>query len=832
MTATLEPTITAADVTAAAWAWHSAGYAVVPIKANGEKRPDGKWKQYQYEQPTDRQMQEWFGGQRRTGLGLVCGAVSGGLEMFELEGRCVADGAREKLVPALKAAGVFDVWKRLINGGGYAEWSPTGGLHLLYRLTDREVPGNTPVAQRPAREDELTADELEIRRKNPSKVFRRVLAETRGEGGFVVVAPSHGTTHGSGLPWSFAGSAQPGQVPTITWDERVALFAVVHAVLDEMPAPEPPRPRTPRQRDDIGDRPGDLWAAQTDWPDVLGPHGWQHVYQRGDMDYWRRPGKNLGWSARTGGRHDGLYVWTTSSEFPAEVHISKFRAFAILNHGGNDSDAASELRRLGFGNDRSRPVAANPAPAPVAVAQPEPPPPVDDSDTKPTELVRLPNLPQSFWEARPQLGKIRDAAYHVGYSADAVLGAVLARGSAMAHHKLVFDFGRGAGSLNLFVNLLGPSGFGKTKAVEVAQELILPPSFLAHVNGEVDQERFKDSVGLGTGEGMSEVFMGVIDRETGEIHRSGPNKGDPKTEKVRAQVRHNAFFYIDEGETLSKMMRERQGAIIAPTIRTAWVGGTLGQTNAREETTRLIPKRSYSLGMVIGYQPDVAQDLLADSGPGTPQRFLWLSAVDPHVTDEAPDLPAPFRLPLCDGNRQPVTGTITCYPDLRAQLRREHLAKVRGEAIVAELDAHASLMKCKVAALLAILDDRKHVTEDDWALAGVVWETSCAIRDRLIEFGKQKAAQDHEQRTAVYVDREVRAHAAKREADSNVERIARWIGRRIHEGGSATKGATRKAAAGRDKPLFEPALLHAVQQGWVVVADDDRELMPGDARPV
>ena len=367
----MEPVVTGADVTAAAWAWHHAGYTVLPVKADGSKTPDVPgWRQYQHEQPAERQIEAWFGSRRRPGLGLVPGAVSGGLEMFELEGRCVADGAREKLVPALKAAGVFDVWKRLINGGGYAELTPTGGLHLLYRLTDREVPGNTKVAQRPAREDELTPDEREILRKQPGKVFRRVLAETRGEGGFVVVAPSYGATHGTGLPWVFARNARPGQVPTLTWDERVALFAVVYAVLDEMPEQQPAQPRAPRQRDDNGDRPGDIWAAHTAWADVLTPHGWRHVYSRGDMDYWRRPGKNMGWSARTGGTHDGLYVWTTSSEFPTEVNVSKFRAFAILNHGGNDSAAASELRRLGYAAARPQ---AKPRRAEPTTTEPEPP---------------------------------------------------------------------------------------------------------------------------------------------------------------------------------------------------------------------------------------------------------------------------------------------------------------------------------------------------------------------------------------------------------------------------------------------------------------------------
>lgn len=380
MTATLhEPTtdsFTAEHVREAARRWHSAGFCVLPVKADGSKQPDlATWTRYQHEQPNPQQMRAWFDGTGRTGLGIVCGAISGGLEMFELEGRAVSDGARDRLVPAIKAANVLGVWQRLTRGG-YAEWTPSGGLHLLYRIADHDVPRNAKIAQRPARPDELTDRERAILATKPDKVFTRVLAETRGERGFVVVAPSFGPTHDTRLPWSFSGNSAPGVVPTITWDERNALFAAVHAVLDEMPEETPPAARTPRPRDDNdGERPGDAWARATDWSDILTPHGWKHIHRQGDMDYWRRPGddKKVGWSARTGGQYDGLYVWSTSTEFPTEVSITKFRAYAILNHGGDDRTTASELRRLGYGSRTERPTAqvSEPVTAAPSAGQPE-----------------------------------------------------------------------------------------------------------------------------------------------------------------------------------------------------------------------------------------------------------------------------------------------------------------------------------------------------------------------------------------------------------------------------------------------------------------------------
>lgn len=349
--------LTADDIRAAAYQWHAEGFSVLPVVEDGRKCPDvGKWTQYQREQPTAQQLGEWYNGTGRTGVGLVTGAISGNIEMFELEGRAVNEGARDRILPALKAAGVHEVWQQLVRG--YAEHSPSGGIHFIYRIDGHEVPGNTKVASRPKRPEELTAADHELLARYPDKVIPFVLAETRGEGGFVVIAPSYGKTHDSGRPWLVSKNSQPGKVTTITWDQRVALFSAIQAVLDEMPEVEPPKPRVPVQpTSDGSERPGDAYTKQTSWAQILEPHGWRLIWQRGDMDFWRRPGddKRIGWSARTGGTHDGLWVWSTSTVFPTEVSITKFRAYAILEHGGDDRNAAAQLRKDGYGGSRTNP---------------------------------------------------------------------------------------------------------------------------------------------------------------------------------------------------------------------------------------------------------------------------------------------------------------------------------------------------------------------------------------------------------------------------------------------------------------------------------------------
>jgi hypothetical protein len=446
------------------------------------------------------------------------------------------------------------------------------------------------------------------------------------------------------------------------------------------------------------------------------------------------------------------------------------------------------------------------------------------------DTVPLANLPEEFWGSRQIFKDIRQAAHATMNSADAVLGSVIARGSAMIHHEVRFDSGRGpTGCMNLFVSLVAKSGVGKSTAVACADELIQVPSYLARLDGSADPEKFKDGVGLGTGEGLAEAYMGTATRDGSKVDR----KGEPVPETYRTQVRNNAFLYLDEGQTLTKMMKERMGTTIGATIRTAWGGGALGQANAQETTTRFVARNSYCMGMVVGYQPSVAQDLLADGGPGTPQRFLWLSAIDPNIPEEALHLPPPFKLPFENPDGTPRRGVIQFPEHLKRQLRREHLAKVRGDAAVDELDSHEPLMLCKLAAELCYWDMRWMVSDDDWELAKLIWRVSCSTRDRLIEFGRQEAARKNEEKLAAKVNEVEAASLATREVDATIDRVARLITRRVRASEEPVMRYKLKKNIGSDnKKFFDAALLHAKQMQWVTADEDDAHLLPGTAAPV
>ncbi|MFB9432781.1 phage/plasmid primase, P4 family [Streptoalloteichus tenebrarius] len=351
----------------AALDWYDAGCSVVRVATDGTKAPAGQWKEYQRRRPGRDQVVTWF-ADGHPGIGVVCGPVSGGLEMLELEGRAVSEGLVLALREHVEGAGHAELWQRIATG--YTETSPSGGLHILYRVDGGLVDGNTKLAERPARDDELTHDDhglLATKGKRP----RRTLLETRGRGGFVVVAPSHGPVHPTGRAWRTV-TGTPATIPTITPDERDVLHAAARA-LDQLPPPPPipdPVPLDPDHRRG-GTPPGEDFNQRATWNQILEPHGWRVAYQQGTRTYWTRPGKAHGVSAVTGGDHgDYLYVWTTSTELPAETALSKWRTYALLNHDGDWSAAAGVLRRQGYGTPAPEPARPVLAPLPTITATP------------------------------------------------------------------------------------------------------------------------------------------------------------------------------------------------------------------------------------------------------------------------------------------------------------------------------------------------------------------------------------------------------------------------------------------------------------------------------
>jgi CheY-like chemotaxis protein len=299
-----------------------AGISVVPPRQDGTKAPLGSWRTFQERLPYLDELDDWYRAEQNQGIGVVCGAVSGNLEALDFD----RHSAYEEFVDRARETGLSELVDRI--EAGYLEKTPKG-RHWLWRCS--EISGNTKLANNEDQE---------------------VLIETRGEGGYVILAPSSGSIHPSGEPYELL-SGSIDTISAITPEERESLLDLARS-FDYI-----------AQRADLRGletdfRPGDHFNAETTWSALLVPEGWQEIYTRNTITYWRRPGKTIGISASSGlGDADLFYVFTTSTIFDGNAAYSKFGAYALLHHHGDYSAAAAALRADGFG-----------APTPIPLADP------------------------------------------------------------------------------------------------------------------------------------------------------------------------------------------------------------------------------------------------------------------------------------------------------------------------------------------------------------------------------------------------------------------------------------------------------------------------------
>ncbi|MBZ6250362.1 hypothetical protein KVH27_18500 [Streptomyces olivaceus] len=457
-------------------------------------------------------------------------------------------------------------------------------------------------------------------------------------------------------------------------------------------------------------------------------------------------------------------------------------------------------------------------PAPAADDQPGPPPG---------------QIPEEFYAARAELQHIRQAGHSRSRSGDVALLATLVRLSSLVSHRIRADTGiAGYASLNLFGGVVGPSGIGKSTGVEVADRLLPAPQ-------ELD---FRDGLPVGSGEGLAEVFMGTVDEATGETRKGKGGTETPVTIAVRKQVRHNAFFYVDEGATITRLMKERSGSTLGETLRSAAVGQTLGQTNASKDTSRYIPSGSYSMGLLVGFQPETAAPLFEEVAEGTPQRFVWVQVLDPSIPDHQPPWPGELHAwreaaTAAPGNEASRFVLVSFDESIKAELRAADLAKVRGEVDVSDqnpLDSQAPVMRVKLASLLAILSGRRHVTPEDWRLALLLWEASCGTRDAVLSYSAAQRKAEQEKRTTARIEEEVRVDHAKqvaeeRRTDRATEKVALRVSAHVHAKGPLPRSELRKRVAGREKRLLADAYTYALLREWLV--EGDGKFAPGPVPP-
>jgi len=289
--------------------YRDAGLSVIPLRLDGSKAPTLKsWQPYQQKLATDEELDQWFANE--AGIGMVGGAVSGGLEIVDFD-----DGS------------LFPPWRKMVaaivDRLPVVE-TPSGGWHVLFRCN--EIGGNTKIAMDPSRK-------------------KQTLIETRGEGGYIAAEGSPCATHATGLPYvQYSGPALP-EVPRITPSERRQLWAAARTFDRAELAKEILRKQA---RQLVMVAPTGVhpviaaFCLRTTWHDILEPHSWT----TNDGITWTRPGKTFGTSARVVTAKDGSDVLTMFSAncgalSPTGSHKSfnKFSAWTALYFRGDNRAA-------------------------------------------------------------------------------------------------------------------------------------------------------------------------------------------------------------------------------------------------------------------------------------------------------------------------------------------------------------------------------------------------------------------------------------------------------------------------------------------------------------
>lgn len=379
-----------------------------------------------------------------------------------------------------------------------------------------------------------------------------------------------------------------------------------------------------------------------------------------------------------------------------------------------------------------------------------------EDDPWPTEAPDdTPPEAAGFWDAHPALGLIEQYARSKYVAPWAVLGSVLARVVAATEPNIQLPATIGdAASLNLFVALVGRSGGGKDAAAGVAKRLL----DVRHGRDPLHT----DTIPLGSGEGMSHIYMKpppklASRKKTQDDDSEFIGLAAPPDQPI--QYRTRALVTIAEIDTLGAL-GQRNGSTVGGQLRQAWSGQQLGFQYSDALKRMIVPEHSYRMCIIAGVQPGRAGALLDEADGGTPQRFLWLPAVDRTITRDAPPTPAPVEW------QPPIyTGQVVYIKECQTAIDMVIDAAVdRSNEKVDALDGHALLTRLKVAAALAMLmGDRPQrqveITEQDWELSGVLMavsdRTRANVQKHLAETAKAentKKALAEARRTIVIAD--------------------------------------------------------------------------------
>lgn len=537
--------------------------------------------------------------------------------------------------------------------------------------------------------------------------------DTRGDGGYVVLPDSVFIDTETGEIGSYVAtpnnvwSIEAGTFPDWVleaWKAGPAIERIVFASRASLTSG--------------GDDPMTWMKHNLDWQAELAEDGFMVWQVAGEEVRFTRPGKNKGNSLSL--HHDGVsgVAVVFSDECPDWMtklgcgqptkggfwSLNGFQYYAAKYHGGDIQEAMSVIRREMM---PAPPIASADRPAPTGLVEPE---------RKPSTLIH----PPEFWLQLPLLTLLRDAAWSMGASPDAMLLAWLTHFATAipAGYRLPPIIGDD-GTFDLLSVLVGDSGAKKSSVMRRTERL----------TPLAQRKDLQVGLDIGSGEGIIEAFYDMLPEDP----------DDPKSKKEKRRAYAGLNFKVDEGKLINDLSH-RQGTTHTSRLCSAWSGSTLSTTNASAERKRRIDEFTYRITAVICAQPAYAVAYLhGDSAlQGFAQRLLWAWCHDPSKPEPGmrPEWPG-----VLDIQVPPGVGLayIDCAPEITAQIQWED----HNEEHVG-LDAHRNLLRLKLAGIMGLASDPycRLIGTDMWDIAGQILTQSVVVRDHLLRQETTQAQMD------------------------------------------------------------------------------------------
>lgn len=299
-------------------------FSLLPTNGNGKRT----WDKYNTIIADAELVHDWFfASDRDKGIAIIGGQVSGNLEILDFDNHL--GNAKQVFVEFAELLKVHD--EPLFNSL-VIEKTQSGGYHVFYRCPT--IAGNTKLAE----------GFKSIENEDGSVAERReTIIETRGQGGYAIVAPTPGYELKMG---SFEN------IPTINSEQRDMILLIcrsfneVEDVIDTTK-----RIESGYAEETSEERPGDAFNRNGNIEDVLTKGGWTKIGITEGRALWRRPGKSSGMhSATFGFVREKLFVFS-SNAYPFEMGKSydKFACYAMIYHKGDFKAAAKDLLKQGYG---------------------------------------------------------------------------------------------------------------------------------------------------------------------------------------------------------------------------------------------------------------------------------------------------------------------------------------------------------------------------------------------------------------------------------------------------------------------------------------------------